>query len=171
MDAARRQLDTAIRLWFEGGDPVAIHTLALASHDIIHHLFRRKGFSGLMFDAEMIRPEYRQQWATSLKAAANFFKHGRHDENKTLEFDPLINEYVLMASASGLSRMGEEPSMEQLALGYWTLYSRPYLFEHADREAWLNNPKIKALQDFAANGPKLFLEGFERAWAAGHIRC
>src|SRR5207245_10811773 len=28
LDAARRQLRTAIRLWFEEGDPVSIHTLA-----------------------------------------------------------------------------------------------------------------------------------------------
>ena len=29
IDAATRQLDTAIELWFSGGDAVSIHTLAL----------------------------------------------------------------------------------------------------------------------------------------------
>jgi hypothetical protein len=123
-----------------------------------------------MFDTHIVRPEYRQLWASSLKAAANFFKHARHDEDKTLEFDPIINEYVLMASCHGLSRMDETPSMEQLAFGYWTLYSRPHLFEDADRQAWLNNPKIKALQDLATHGPQLFLRGFKEAWDAGYIR-
>jgi hypothetical protein len=35
-DAARRQLNTAITLWFADGDPVAIHTLAYAAYEIIH---------------------------------------------------------------------------------------------------------------------------------------
>ena len=30
LDAARRQLETAITLWFHDGDPVSIHTLAAA---------------------------------------------------------------------------------------------------------------------------------------------
>jgi hypothetical protein len=34
--AARSQLETAIRLWFYEGDPVAIHTLAVAAHDCLH---------------------------------------------------------------------------------------------------------------------------------------
>jgi len=43
LDAAKRQLRAAIRLWFDDGDPVAIHTLAHASHEIIHSLFKKKG--------------------------------------------------------------------------------------------------------------------------------
>lgn len=66
--------------------------------------------------------------------------------------------------------MGEQPTMEQLALGYWTLYSRPYLFEGTDRQTWLENPKIKALQNLAAQSPQFFLRGFEEAWDAGYIR-
>ena len=38
LDAACRQLDCAIELWFADGDPVSIHTLACASHQIIHDI-------------------------------------------------------------------------------------------------------------------------------------
>jgi hypothetical protein len=37
-DAAKRQLETAIRLWFHSGDPVSVHTLAAASHQLLHDL-------------------------------------------------------------------------------------------------------------------------------------
>jgi len=33
---AGRQLETAILLWFDEGDPVAIHTLAVAANDCLH---------------------------------------------------------------------------------------------------------------------------------------
>jgi hypothetical protein len=169
LNAGKRQLNAAISLWFEDGDPVSIHTLALASHDIIHHVFRRKGFRGLMFDTPMVRPEYRKKWASGLKAAANFFKHGRHDEDKILEFDTAINEIVLIASCHGLSRIGEKPSMEQLAFAYWVLFTQPGLFADHDREKWLISPKIKAHQDLATHGPQFFLRNFEAAWNAGYI--
>jgi hypothetical protein len=60
LDAAHRQLRTAIRLWFMDGDPIAIHTLACAAHDIIHTLFKRKGLKGLIFDSEIIKEEERK---------------------------------------------------------------------------------------------------------------
>jgi hypothetical protein len=37
-DVAKRQIETAIRLWFFSGDPVSIHTLAAAAHQILHDL-------------------------------------------------------------------------------------------------------------------------------------
>jgi hypothetical protein len=40
LDAARRQLDTAIRLYFMEGDPVSVHTLAAAAFEILKDLVR-----------------------------------------------------------------------------------------------------------------------------------
>lgn len=35
LDAVRRQLETAVILWFHDGDPVSIHTLTGAAYQII----------------------------------------------------------------------------------------------------------------------------------------
>ena len=43
IDAARRQIVTAIELLFSGGDPVAIYTLAGAGWHILKDLCERKG--------------------------------------------------------------------------------------------------------------------------------
>jgi hypothetical protein len=59
LDAARRQLRTALRLWFHDGDPVSIHALLAAAHEIIHRLYRNKGLRNLMFDNENIEEEHR----------------------------------------------------------------------------------------------------------------
>jgi hypothetical protein len=53
LDAAKRQLRTALRLWFDDGDPVSIHTLLAAAHEIIHTLYRRKGLRDLLFDSDL----------------------------------------------------------------------------------------------------------------------
>jgi hypothetical protein len=42
-DVARSQLETAIQLWFADGDPVSIHTLAVAAHDCLHTLSKLTG--------------------------------------------------------------------------------------------------------------------------------
>jgi hypothetical protein len=38
LDAAKRQLETVIRLYFSNGDPVAIHTLTGAAHTVVRDI-------------------------------------------------------------------------------------------------------------------------------------
>ena len=42
LDAATRQLSTAIELWFDERDAVSVHTLAFAAYEIIHVLSKKK---------------------------------------------------------------------------------------------------------------------------------
>ena len=67
LDAARRQLRTAIRLWFNDGDLVAIHTLAFAAYEIIHVVSKKRN---------RIKNEYRSAWNKKIKGAV-----GRIDFN------------------------------------------------------------------------------------------
>ena len=85
-DAARRQLDTAIQLWFTDADPVSTHTLAHASHEIIYRLFRNSGQTDLSYDVECITDTERKEMAISLKTAPNFFKHANNQStpNETI---------------------------------------------------------------------------------------
>lgn len=43
LEAAKRQRDTAIKMWFADGDPVSIHTLAAAAHQIINDVNEKIG--------------------------------------------------------------------------------------------------------------------------------
>ena len=43
LDAARRQLETAVRLYFHEGDPVSTHTLAAAAYNVLRALNKRQG--------------------------------------------------------------------------------------------------------------------------------
>jgi hypothetical protein len=74
LEAANRQLCTAIRMFFADGDAVAVHTLACAAREIYEKHCRIAG-RGRMFDfVKSGSPDYaeKQLW-NLLNAARNFF--------------------------------------------------------------------------------------------------
>jgi hypothetical protein len=99
MDAARRQLQTALRLWFTGGDAVSIHALAYAAYEIGHSLSKRRDPTrrDLIFDSDLIKEKHRRDWNDAIKAHANFFKHAnRHgDKFSSTPNDPNSSSYSL----------------------------------------------------------------------------
>jgi hypothetical protein len=132
LDAVRRQLNTAIRLWFEDADPVSIHTLASAAHDILHQLFKKRGLTGLLFDADIVVPEYRREWIEAITKHYNFFKHGRKDADKTIELRPGVNEFLLIFQIRALRQMGETLTFFEQAFMQWYFINRPeFLIEGA----------------------------------------
>lgn len=77
LDAAKRQLETAIRLYFNSADPVSIHTLACAAHSIISDLNKKyKGKPMIMSDFG-IKDEYKnmvKKRCESIKTFSNTLK-------------------------------------------------------------------------------------------------
>jgi hypothetical protein len=124
MDAARRQLRTAIELWFLDGDPVSIHALAFSAYEIIHNIYRAKGLSDLLFDGSFIQDEYRGEFAKLLKADASFFKHALKDTTATRKFNPISNYLFLCMSVLGLTRMGETLNDTEGAFNFWLFVHR-----------------------------------------------
>jgi hypothetical protein len=127
LDAAQRQLRAAIKLWFEDGDPVSIHTLIAASHEITHTLFKRKGLNDLLFDSRLIKDEYRNLFARLTRAAATFFKHAQRDPDDVHTFNPLVNESLILFTIKGLRDMGEAASVEEDAFMHWNVLHNPKL--------------------------------------------
>ena len=166
LDAARRQLLTAIELWFEDKDPISIHSLAYASHEIIYRLFRLKGLKGLLFDSRSIRDDRRGEFNLLLKKDANFIKHAKIDKqpDAVIEFHPFSNELYIIMSLDGLRRMGEELSPTELAFFVWQSLHRP--------DAFLNSivhkdTPIDVVEKFRALGRRDFLKHFLKSWTWG----
>ena len=98
-DAARRQLETAVRLYFSHGDPVSIHTLASAALQILTDLSQNLGtkpetLRGVLM--QYIRKEHLDEIERKLAESENFFKHADRDPAKTLEFAVGQSEIVLL---------------------------------------------------------------------------
>lgn len=119
LDAARRQLRTAIELWFTDGDAVSTHTLAYAAHEVIHDLHRAAGKGKLLLNSPVLIKEGREN-IQFLKSAARFFKHAQHDIVATLDFYPALTEIFLIASVVGLREMEERLNDAEAAMFVWT---------------------------------------------------
>src|SRR4030043_943878 len=104
IEAAIRQLDTAIQLWFHGGDEIAIHVLACSAYQIINDINLHKKGDNLLFSNDRIDEKYVTKFNKSLKKHYNFFKHADNDPNPEgiIEFDPRLTEGFILYSIIGL---------------------------------------------------------------------
>lgn len=95
-DAAERQLTQAIRLFFDGGDPISVHTLAEAATQVLYDIKDQFGGTSIFRDSERIKPDRKREWFTSLYESRNFFKHADRDATGTHEFKEEFNHFSLM---------------------------------------------------------------------------
>jgi hypothetical protein len=72
LDAACRQLNTAISLWFNNGDAVSIPTLTCSAYQIVHDVNRRSSETELLYDSIIVKDEYRREWVNNLKQGITF---------------------------------------------------------------------------------------------------
>jgi len=94
--AAQRQLETAISLWFNSGDPVSIHTLAVAALDCLHAIGTQQGNPSAVATWIDAQPRSKKE---RIKKAQNFFKHGFRDVDKQINYDPTHGETLLSDAA------------------------------------------------------------------------
>ena len=156
-DAARRQVRQAIKLWFDGGDQVSIHTLLYAAVDIIDGLHKRKLGTRVFFDTGALRnarPEVRE----AVRQWPNFFKHGRDWElDKVLDFNPAANLTLFAVCIRGLQALGEGNDILFRAFSFYCAIHHPELIAD-DREKHYR--AALAVLDFKVVPKKDFLKEF-----------
>lgn len=95
--AARSQLETAIQLWFTGGDPISIHALAVASNDCYRALGAHKGNPSLIDQWLKSQSQATRKRATLVQ---NFIKHGRMDLKGSVRLTPIYSAILLFDSVA-----------------------------------------------------------------------
>jgi hypothetical protein len=132
-DAARRQLRTAIELFFADADPVSTHTLAMSAHQLLHDINRKKKGPTLILDTDTIKDEYRAEWVNTIKRPLNFFKHSddrgkrKKDIIERLDFKPASNEFVILFSVLAINYLGEKFTDVEQAFWIWIIIQRRHL--------------------------------------------
>ncbi len=125
LDAAKRQLETAIRLYFSLGDPVAIHTLAAAAYNIVRGINTKRGGSLMTVKEEAIeyaKPEFRAMLREKFNEAENFFKHADRDHDATLNFSPAATDFYIWDACAHYQKLTEErPPLFQTFIGWFML--------------------------------------------------
>ena len=84
-EAARIQIEAAIRLLFSGEDPIVVHTLAAAGFRIVRDLAHAgdKGGTQRMFK-NLFKPGMEGKFWKGINRAANFLKHADDDPDDAL---------------------------------------------------------------------------------------
>ena len=102
LDAAKRQVETAIRLYFNYGDPIPIHTLACASHEILSDLNKKRKYSGapMIMDDFLIKDEYKKEYKRMIREPQNFFKHADWNPEGILDFNPDVSAFFIYDAIS-----------------------------------------------------------------------
>ncbi len=95
-DAAKRELEYAIRLFFNYGDVLIIHLISSAAQTILSDIGKASGITSIKEQINKhVKKEKRKYVQDKLNEAYNFLKHGSKDTKKLLEFNPESNEFVI----------------------------------------------------------------------------
>jgi hypothetical protein len=105
IDVAEARIRAAVRLFFEGGHPVPVYTLANAAREIVATI-------GEQIDVETVQQELASSLGIGVKEmlrplgmAANFFKHADRDAAAILDFDERDAEVVLQLACHDFGRI------------------------------------------------------------------
>jgi hypothetical protein len=173
IEAARRQLDTAIELWFMEKDEVSVHTLAYAAYQIIHDInaHRRTAHEGL-FETAMIKDEHRADWNKLVRKPANFFKHADNDPDGTVEFTPVSNLMFLTYGVHGLGFLLQESggvsSPQERIFSLWLVIHRPDFVTAGYRERLQGAIPAKEIERLRALSKPEFFQDLVKQAVAFH---
>jgi hypothetical protein len=109
LDAAKSQLETAILLFFDDGDPISIHTLACAAYDIIDGVNQHRGGKEMWVKRRYTQLRGRPTRA-DINDVQNFLKHADRDPEGTLDFFPLMTEPMLADASRTYIELTRDPS-------------------------------------------------------------
>jgi hypothetical protein len=136
LDVARRQLESAITMFFADGDVVSQHTLISAAYGIVYDLGKHRGIGGSVKDSPLVRPEDRRAFITAIHLPQNFFKHASTDYGARLAFRYQISHFFLFDAIRlfVLLNRGATDKMKVFLVWFQLRYPDLYSFPSAEEE-------------------------------------
>ena len=121
LDAARRQLETAIGLLFSGGDAISTHTLVHAAFGVLKDVASHRGKMEVLATAEALAAAGKKgEFWKGFNRAGNFFKHAGRDPDAVLIGMPEEeNEALIFIALSIYDGLGCPKTVELTAFELW----------------------------------------------------
>jgi len=127
IDVAEAQLKAAVHMFFNGGHPVPVYTLANALREIV-------GKIGELINVETthrILAAKNKEGAEKLKKTfdgiGGFFKHANHDAGDTIQLDEIFVEVALELACNDFARVTRGMPVEAQVYEAWV---NAVTFEH-----------------------------------------
>jgi hypothetical protein len=127
LDVARRQLDEAIRMFFEKRDTVSTHSVASAAAQVLADLGKGRGFQGWTRNKDIIKRERWKEWRVAVTRFEAFFKHADNDAQATCEFHPEITPLSIVESVHLLWVFTGKFTWPGLLFNIWFSLAHPEL--------------------------------------------
>jgi hypothetical protein len=110
LEAVKRQIDTAIWLWFNEADLVSVTSLADAAMGVLDELRQKQNLDRPMpfnteYMAEGTTTEQARKIRDKLREAGAFAKHARHDHDMVYEYSPGFTEIYLYLAIMSYTEM------------------------------------------------------------------
>jgi len=161
LEAARRQLETAISLYFNNGDQVSTHSLASVSIEILDGLNKACNGTPMILDLEAsgaIKPDKLKLARQAFRKPQNFFKHADEDPNDVLDFHPEASAGFLLAAVEKYRELSGEnpPIMRVFALWFRVQWTDVFRFSNGE-EVVLGTARLLFRFDDKARFFALFL--------------
>jgi len=121
LDAAERHLNMAIRLLFEGADPIPVHTLIGAASiiltDLIEHHAPNRSWDKFAQEANNISAS---EYFNVMRDAQNYLKHAKSDPERIFDFNPIDTESLAFWAVMNAGEL-RELSIEESVFQLWFL--------------------------------------------------
>ncbi len=143
-ESARRQLETAIKLFFNDEDYVSIHTLAAAANQVLVDLAKEGGILTIEdVYLRYIKKDKHKEFINKVREAQNFFKHADRDPGADLSFNSEMNDIYLMNVTAVYEQLSDN-------LPFWIhSYKVWFLMNNFDLFDTLNEPHFSKLYEMS----------------------
>lgn len=163
IDVACRHLDAAITLWFQEFDPISIHLLACASHEIISDIIHHRGGRDSLFDSPYIKPGFKKKAKDAFHKHYNFFKHANRDTEASIDLDPSAPECFIIYSILGLEQLAVKHNQLRSAFMIFFILNNPSLFTDEGSEFFFKTIPPDELTKFRCLTRNQFFELYNLA--------
>jgi hypothetical protein len=136
LEAGRRQIDAAIRMFFENEDVVAVHTISRAGFRVLFDI-TKQGDEKQALDAHI-----KKIGAKRFNDVTNFLKHANSDADAEIDEDFQLFTEAGIGFGLGLYHYHNKTmTPEMKAFSMWSKFMRPQFFElpeqlRKDVEEW-----------------------------------
>lgn len=116
IEAARRQIDTAIELYFSNGDFLSIYSISFAAHQVLTDIYKHYQDDGFL---ELMSQKLPADFRKYLANPANFLKHADRDHDACLpEINYVQIEAVLCVATILYRRISGDLTLKMKAFDY-----------------------------------------------------
>lgn len=158
LDAAKRELEHAIRLFFNDGDFVVMHLISNAALEILSGLGKKSGIKSFKKDLHdtvnaAFNAKKKKEVLRKLNNSYNFIKHANSDPSEQLKFYPESNPFTIFDAVIVYQKLTGEKTGMMESFRIW--FSLKYPETLLDGENFINE---NGLDTIDLNNKSLFLK-------------